>query len=203
MLQCGMRADTSHHRLQWGDTKIMKDSSGVEYIEVKERLTKTRRGDKKDKIPVKRIYGNSSNPERCPLQAYKKYMRQRPANYIQNKNMRRPDAPFYIATNTKPTWELTEIDPWFIAEAMGVNKIGSLCKMMARRAGIDVENRNISNHSMRKTMVQTLSDCNVPPTMIMQVSGHRNVASINNYSKMNERQHREIRHHLIHLGDMV
>ena len=37
-------------------------------------------------------------------------------------------------------------------------------------------------------MIQKLNDNQVPPTHIMQISGHKNVQSINNYSSLNSRQ---------------
>ena len=52
----------------------------------------------------------------------------------------------------------------------------------------------LSNHSARKYLVQRLSDCSVPPTQIMQITGHKNIQSINNYSKIDEVQHHEISH---------
>ena len=48
---------------------------------------------------------------------------------------------------------------------------------MAEKAGI-------TNHSARKRMIQKLNDTDIPPTHIMQISGHGNVQSINNYSNV-------------------
>jgi hypothetical protein len=45
---------------------------------------------------------------------------------------------------------------------------------------------------MRKHLVQRLSDAGVPANQITQISGHKNVNSINNYSKLNSEQNREI-----------
>ena len=64
---------------------------------------------------------------------------------------------------------------------MGVNKLNRLMKTMAEKAGFD-EKRRLTNHSARKTMERKLIDNNIPPTHIMQLSGHRNVQSVNNYS---------------------
>lgn len=56
---------------------------------------------------------------------------------------------------------------------MGVNKIKSLMKTTAEKAGLDA--KNLTNHSGRKRMIQKLNDEGVPPTHIMQISGHKNV----------------------------
>ena len=70
--------------------------------------------------------------------------------------------------------------------AVGVNKLNSLMKTMAAKAGI--ENSRLRNHSGRKTMVQTLCEQDVPSTQIAQLSGHKNLKSIENYSSVSTRQ---------------
>ena len=54
------------------------------------------------------------------------------------------------------------------------------------------QNKRLSNHSTRKYLIQKLNDNNIPPNQIMQISGHKNMASINNYSHINSHQHRQI-----------
>ena len=51
-----------------------------------------------------------------------------------------------------------------------------------RKAGL--ENDKLRNHSARKTMIQTLSESDVPPTQIAQLSGHKSLKSIENYSHL-------------------
>ena len=69
---------------------------------------------------------------------------------------------------------------------MGVNKLNNLMKNMATRAGLDCQ--RLTNHSVRKRMIQKLNDSDVPPTHFMQLSGHKNIQSINNYSHVSEQQ---------------
>jgi hypothetical protein len=64
---------------------------------------------------------------------------------------------------------------------MGVKKIAQIMKSMCTRAGIG---RKLTNHSARKHMVQKLRDSGCCPTDIMQISGHKNVQSIINYSNI-------------------
>ena len=66
-----------------------------------------------------------------------------------------------------------------------MNKLNSLVKSMAEKAGI--ENNRLRNHSGRKAMVQSESD--VPPAHIAQLSGHKNLKSIQNYSSVSTNQH--------------
>ena len=59
-------------------------------------------------------------------------------------------------------------------------------KTMVQKAGI--ENDRLRNHSGRKTVIQTLSENDIPPTQIAQLSGHRNLKSIENYSTVLTKQ---------------
>ena len=63
-------------------------------------------------------------------------------------------------------------------------------KTMAEKAGLDA--KNLTNHSGRKSMIQKLNDEGVAPAHIMQISGHTNVESLNNYSTLSERQQKDI-----------
>ena len=60
-----------------------------------------------------------------------------------------------------------------------------MLKTMAIEAGFE-KTKNISNHSARKHLVQKLRDSNIAPTEIMQITGHKNVQSITNYSEISE-----------------
>ena len=55
-----------------------------------------------------------------------------------------------------------------------------------QKAGI--ENDRLRNHSGRKTMIQTLSEHDIPPMQIAQLSGHENLKSIENYSTVSTKQ---------------
>ena len=45
-----------------------------------------------------------------------------------------------------------------------------------------------TNHAGRKTLVQKLQDNDALPNQIIQITGHKNLQSINNYSSLRERQ---------------
>ena len=67
---------------------------------------------------------------------------------------------------------------WFKANAFGINKINSLTKIVAQNAGLD--NSSLRNHiySGRKTMIQSLGHSDVPPTHIVQLTGHKDLKSL-------------------------
>ena len=62
---------------------------------------------------------------------------------------------------------------------------------MKENGKLDI-NKRLTNHSARKYLLQKLRENNVEGTDIMQISGHKNVASINNYSKISEEKHKQI-----------
>ena len=64
-------------------------------------------------------------------------------------------------------------------------------KTMANKAGLD-EKRRLTNHSAKKTMIQKLNDNKVPPTHITQLSGQRNMQSVNNYSSVSKEQQKNM-----------
>lgn len=130
-----------------------------------------------------KMWANVKNPERCPVIVYKQYALLRPANFCHTED------PFYIATSTKTVLQLG--DQSFKRQPIGINKLTSLMRRMATAAGLPAD-KKLSNHSARKHLVQKLSEANVPPTHIMQITGHKNVQSINNYSHINELQHKHI-----------
>ena len=185
MLHFGLRGCKEQRELQWGDVTLKQDSEGKEYLEYSvERQTKTRTGeDPRNQRPVKpRMYGNETaeSNERDPVHVYKVYRAKRP------ESMQHADSPFYLSVNYfKSEAELkAEGSKWLKSQAMGVNKLNTLMKEMTETAGIAVK----TNHSARKTLVQKLQDNDVPPNQIVQITGHRNLQSVNNYSSLRERQ---------------
>ena len=124
----------------------------------------------------------STGDERDPVVAYKIYREKRP------ENMMADDSPFYLGINHTKTDGSKK--HWFKSAPMGVNKLNTLMKTMASKANIN--NERLTNHSARKHMIQKLNDSEIPPTHIMQLSGHKNVQSITNYSSLNLNQQKNI-----------
>ena len=134
-----------------------------------ERQTKTRTGaEPKDTRTVKPKMFSVPESDRDPVRAFHLYASKRP------EQMNSVDSPFYLAVNlTKMT--NSSKPSGFKATPMGVNKLNSLMKTMAQKAGFNAE--NLTNHSRRKRIIQKLNDQEVPPTHIMQISCHKNVQS--------------------------
>ena len=94
--------------------------------------------------------------------------------------MKSEDAPFYLAVNNVKTGSGK---PWFKKAPVGVKKLNTFMKTVAKKTGLGP---NFKNHSGRKIMIQTLVNNDVPPTDIMQLSGHKNVQSITSYDRLTE-----------------
>jgi len=174
----GLRGCKEHRDMCWGDVKLCKTLSGEEYLEYHERQTKTRTGDNsRDVRAINPKMFSVPIAKKDPVFAYKLYAEKRPAE------MKSDEAPFYLAVNN-----VTKSDsrkPWFKKSAVGVKKLNTLMKKMSEKAGLGPK---LKNHSGRKTMIQTLVNKEIPPTDKMQLSEHKNLHSITNYSTISERQ---------------
>jgi hypothetical protein len=115
------------------------------------------------------------------------YAALRPQDYAKDTD------PFYIAVNTQLCHaDVTpaEHHKWFKRQPIGTNKLSRLMADMTEKAGLDRR----TNHSARKHLVQKLNDSNVPPHQIIQITGHKNINSINNYSNLSLAQQKTISH---------
>ena len=172
----GLRGCQEHSDMKWDDIQLKTSADGVKFLEYTERQTKTRTGaEPKDIRVVKPKMFSVPSSDRDSVQAYHLYASKRP------EQMKLDDSPFYLAINY--TRVANSSKPWFKAAPMGSNKLNSLMKTVAEKAGLSPENLN--NHSARKRMIQKLNDHEVPPTHIMQISGHKNVQSLKSW-KTNE-----------------
>ena len=73
---------------------------------------------------------------------------------------------------------------------MGDNTLGNLMKEAATMAD---KEKNVTNHSVRKTTVTFLSGAGVPPQKIMKITAHKNIQSITHYDDgLTENEHRNM-----------
>ena len=181
-LHMGMRGRDEHYKLKYGDFQEKTTTDGSSYIEFSERDTKTRTGESCDSRPFKpKMWSTPNNPRRCPVHIFKKYLSMRPAE------MCKPDAPFYLAVNYQPAQD----QPWYKRQRMGKNKLGQIMKMLATQGELQGKK---TNHSIWKTMITTLAKHDVPDTQIVQLSGHRNLQSLNAYKKASLQQQKDMSH---------
>ena len=175
----GLRGCEEHRQMTWGDVQLHMEADGTEYLEYSERQTKTRTGAEPRNVRAvkpKAFVAPNGPPERDPVAVYKIYSEKRP------DAMNKPDAPYYLRINYTKSPSSNKL--WFKSSAMGQNKLNSLMKTMAEKGGLS--SKRLTNHSARKRMIQKLNDSDIPPSHIMQFSGHSNVQSINKYSHISQ-----------------
>ena len=171
-LHFGFRARDESRRLQWGDVSLETDpDTGNEMLVWKaERGSKTRQGQ--DKASGHRAFyptAQATDNERCPVKYYKLLRSHRPIE------MNQPEAPFYLAV--KHQRKATDA-VWYKKSSLGKNEIGKLLTKAAQNAGLQ---GRVTNHSVRKTCISRLLDSDVPENYVAQLSGHRNLKSLDSY----------------------
>jgi len=124
-----------------------------------------------------RMYATNA-AERCPVMIYKMYLEKKPVA------MKQPESPFYLACITNP-----KSDVWYKNSPLGVHSLGNFMKSMASKANLTGK---FTNHSARRTMITTLRHENISPLDISQLSGHKNLKSIDTYSEASEEQQRKM-----------
>ncbi|KAK6178295.1 hypothetical protein SNE40_013098 [Patella caerulea] len=174
------RGNDEHSQLMLNDLELLSDPVLGEYVQFREKSTKTRQSGENDnrKGFIPRMYSNKENPDRCPVAAYKLYISKRPSLMFHE------DARFYLQPKSLKN---VECKVWFTSQSIGIN---TLQKMMPRMAQIAGLNGRFTNHSVRATSISRLSDAGVPTTIIAQHSGHKNTNSINNYTVASKNQQR-------------
>ena len=173
----GMRPGKEQRDMCWGDIQLKKDSSGLRFLEfTTERQTKTRTGENPRNLRETKpqMYEDKINPNRCPVNAYLAYKEHRPAEMLTD------GSPFYLAVNKEAPKHGQQ---WYKCSPLGVNSLRSMLKKMASDAELQTD-KKLVNHSTRKHLVQKLIDNEIPPNEIVQITGHKNVSSLNNYSTL-------------------
>ena len=87
--------------------------------------------------------------------------------------MTHDDSPFFLRPfNPNPLLEPAEDCWWFYKSRVGQNLISNILKDMIKDSGIEVGNRKLTNHSVRKRMATSMSkDGESTPAMMRQL-GH-------------------------------
>ena len=186
-LVLGMRGGVEPRNLKWGDIELNTDEDGDEYLcHKRERQTKTRVGaDPKDTRKFKPKVWNNADLSRCPVQAYKIFSHHRP------KEMQSPDAPFFLAINH----QRNPNNPrhcWFKNCPLGKNQMYKLVPNMKANCPALNDGRRLTYHSVRKHLLQKCNDMGLAPTDTVQISGHKNLQSVNSYAKLNNQQQKKI-----------
>ena len=83
------------------------------------------------------------------------------------------------------------LQQWYKCSPLGVNSLRNMLRRMVKDSDLETD-KKLVNHSTRKHLVQKLVDNDIPPNEIMQITGHKNIASINNYSGLSDKKQQQI-----------
>ena len=117
-----------------------------------------------------------------PVELFKKYLSRR-------RQELRDKGPFCLAVIENP-----KTNVWYKKQRLGDNSIDHMMKNIIKNTPLEVTNKRLSNHSARKTVVKKLRAANVERQSIIQVTGHANETSLNDYDEGSERQQRQLSH---------
>ena len=146
-----------------------------EYIKLKERLTKTMRGARREPRELdKTLYADNERPDQCQVRAVLELQRRKTEEQLA------PDAPLFW-TCRQLRGDPQEYQFWFTSVRMGVHKIGSLIPDQLKAAGVDVKGLAIAGYSGRKTTLQGGLEAGVPGPYLAKVAGQKAYSSTGSY----------------------
>jgi len=147
---------------------IQKDANSIEYVKMSEgEKTKNHPGGLSDKADEGDAKMFSTGEKDCPVDYLKQLLSV--LNPEEEALFQRPKR------NFSPTDKV-----WYDKAPIGVNTLGNMMKNISTDAHL---NTIYTNHSVRSTSVTMLDRAGIPVHRIMQVSGHRNEASVRVYSE--------------------
>ena len=159
------------------DFSLNTDDQGIEYVTFEENPTKIRQGVLRKKRRTVQPKMFVTGGPRYAVQFFKTYLAQEMRN----------GGPFYLAILEKPKSEV-----WYKKQRMGVNKIDSFMKNMVLETELGVEERTLTNHSVRKTLVKKLGASKQARSAIIGVTGHTSERSLADYEVGDEAAQRQI-----------
>ena len=98
--------------------------------------------------------------------------------------MNEPDAPFFLAVRHGDRRVNPEV--WYMKAPLGKNEIGKFLKTAADETSLQRQGSKVTNHSVAKTSIGRLLDANTPESFVAQLSGHKNLQSLQSYKSANE-----------------
>ena len=176
----GLRGRQEHHDMKVEDFSFQKDDGGVEFVTFSEGLTKTRGGGLrvKPRLATSKMFATGN--KRCPVALLKKYLDKRPAEL-------KTTGPVYLSVIDKP-----QTSVWYKKMSMGKNTINNIVKTMKENSPLkDVcQDKKLTNHSARKTVVQKLKSSGIPKCEIKNITVHSSKQGLDDYDSRDENEQR-------------
>lgn len=179
---CGMnfalRSGQEHRSLQVTQLKLVQPTDDSPYLIYHENCSKNNAGGLSDrKVQPKRVihHANETNPQRCLVRLYKKYLEHHPDT---------KETAFYLAPLKKPKGNV-----WYSKAVVGHNTLSKTVSRVCCAGGIQGYE---TNHSLRVTTATRLFQSGVDEQLIMDRTGHRSTEGVRTYKRISEDQRKAI-----------
>ena len=154
------------------------------WIELSERITKTRRGRKNQVRDVEgKVYLDNEHPEICPVRTLLEFKRRK------TEDQNAPDKPFFLTVKQSAQANPEREQFWYTKSRMGENQIAKLFTEAFSEAGVDVKAEKIKATSCRKNLVQAGADAMVPGGFLSKMVGQKNLDSKLHYLVNKDKSH--------------
>lgn len=181
----GFRGRQDHYDAYVQDFEVvwiqLEGGEMAKCVRFNENPTKTRTGGltvKHRKTPQE-MWATDGGPK-DPVRLFEEFLKRRPLEM-------RTSGPLYLTIIQRP-----KTDVWYAKSRMGAHKIGSIMKTVAQ--ALKLEGKRISNHSTRKSVVAKLKKAGQPRHKIIQITGHANESSLDDYDEIEEGERRALSH---------
>ena len=175
----GLRGRQEHHQMKVEDFTLQRDDEGNEFLTFAEGPTKRRQGglSVKTRLVTPKMFA-TENEERCPVMLFKRYLGKRPSEM-------KKSGPFYLTVIDKPVSSV-----WYKKTPMGKNTINTIMKNMKKNSPLKdlCPEKNLTNHSARKTVVKKLKSSGIPKCEIKNITGHASANRLDDYDSGDERE---------------
>ena len=155
----------------FGDIAIKTESTGEEFLQCAECVSKTRDGGVKDDLrPTKPMIFcscTSEKSDRYIVEIFKEFIKRRPKEFLE------PDSPMYLQYKTEKQLQTAkgDVHVWFKREVLGVNSSG---KFLPKECELSVFPSS-ANDGVRATTMQRLGH------KIIQITGFQTIRTLGIY----------------------
>jgi len=161
------------------DSTLQCDNEENKFLTFAEGPTKTRQGglSVKTRLVTPKMFA-TGNEERCPVMLFKRYLGKQPSKMQKS-------GPFYLTVIDKPVSSV-----WYKKTPMGKNTINTIMKNMKKKSPLKdlCPEKNLTNHSARKTMVKKLKSSGIPKCEIKNITGHASANGLDDYDSEDKRE---------------
>ena len=174
-----LRSGQEHRSLQMTQFELVQPTDGEPYLVYVEKFSKNNAGGLSHrKVQPKQVehHANTTNPSRCLVKLYEKYISHRPTDV--------PSNAFYLTPLKKPQGNV-----WYTKVPVGHNTLSKTVKRLCAAAGIEGYK---TNHSLRVTVATRLFKSDVDEQLIMSRTGHRSIEGVRTYKRVCEEQTKEL-----------